>query len=98
MYDAEQACKLCFLRIKMDTVMANVPPDAPDKIRVKEVRQDFYTTLPAQRIWLYVKVSRNLPNFDLADFTRQLRPLELDGPEDIVVHRTSSSRMSSYGD
>ena len=87
MYDAEQACKLSYLRIKMDVAMATIPADDPRKLRVKRVRQDFFITLAPQRIWLYVKLSRNLQNFDLEDFTRQVRPLVLDGPEDIVVHR-----------
>ena len=60
------------------------------KQRFKLWRLGFYGTLPPQRIWLYVKIMRNLRNVDLQDFRRQLKRLECAGPEDLVAQGSST--------
>lgn len=39
-------------------------------------------TFPVERLWLFLKIARNLDNFDIDDFTNQVADLELCGVED----------------
>lgn len=84
---------MLFLRIKTDVIMNNCGMQISDKNVVKSHRQDIFTSLPIQRVWLYLKVSRNLSRFDLDDFMIQKEPLVLDGPEDIVAKTSKYSKM-----
>lgn len=84
-YDADQASRMLFLRINTDVIMNNCGMQISDKNVVKSHRQDIFTSLPIQRVWLYLKVSRNLSRFDLDDFMIQKESPVLDGPEDTVA-------------
>ena len=86
--DTDQACKMAFMAVKVDIILSRsqLSPDA--KIDVKLKRQDLFASLPGQRVWLYLKIMRNLRNFDPADFKKQIRPLELEGPEDMIATST----------
>lgn len=81
---------MAFMAVKIDVILSRsrLSPDA--KIDIKLKRQDVFASLPRQRVWLYLKIMRNLQNFDPADFKKQIRPLELKGPEDFVACSTYS--------
>lgn len=83
--DVEQAGKITFLHIKIDSALSVANGDV--KRRCKMVRQQFFASLHPRRIWLYIKVLRNLKSFDANDFTRQIRPLQCEGPEDEAIRR-----------
>lgn len=83
--DVEQAGKVLFLHIKIDSALNDLGASLEERRRCKSVRTAFFATLPPQTIWLYLKALRNLKSFDNDDFTRQVRPLECEGPEDRVV-------------
>ncbi|KAE8386445.1 hypothetical protein BDV23DRAFT_196393 [Aspergillus alliaceus] len=56
-----------------------------DRLDVKFHLQQLYQGFPAQRVWLYLKVMQNLPNFDERDFKKQVHELEIHGQEDDVA-------------
>lgn len=80
---------MLFLRIKTDVIMNNCRLSDANKEIVRANRHDIFTSLPIQRVWLYLKAFRNTPKFDIADFKIQKEPLDLDGPEDFVAMSTS---------
>ncbi|GAB1198284.1 hypothetical protein APSETT444_007598 [Aspergillus pseudonomiae] len=80
-----QSQLMAFLRIKIDVILSRSRLTQDDRLVVKFQLQQLYITLPAQRVWLYVKIMRNLPNFDIRDFKKQIRELEINGPEDDVA-------------
>ncbi|KAF4545398.1 uncharacterized protein LTHEOB_5231 [Lasiodiplodia theobromae] len=84
-YDVSQAGRMLFLRIKTDVIMNNCRLSDANKEIVRANRHDILTSLPIQRVWLYLKAFRNAPKFDIADFKIQKEPLDLDGPEDFVA-------------
>ncbi|KAB2571433.1 hypothetical protein DBV05_g9907 [Lasiodiplodia theobromae] len=84
-YDISQAGRMLFLRIKTDVIMNNCRLSDANKEIVRANRHDILTSLPIQRVWLYLKAFRNAPKFDIADFKIQKEPLDLDGPEDFVA-------------
>ena len=72
---------MTLMRVKVDTILSYFRFRQSDKVRVRQNLYDLYATLPAERIWLYVKVLRNLPKLNPNDFTADLSELELDGKE-----------------
>jgi hypothetical protein len=70
------------MNIKIDVIISNLKLAVDVKNEIKYQRGQLYASLPVQRVWLYIKILRNLSNFDLDDFKKQIRPLELDGVED----------------
>ncbi|GAB1207701.1 hypothetical protein APSETT445_006430 [Aspergillus pseudonomiae] len=84
-HDLMQSQLMAFLRIKIDVILSRSRLTQDDRLVVKFQLQQLYITLPAQRVWLYVKIMRNLPNFDIRDFKKQIRELEINGPEDDVA-------------
>jgi hypothetical protein len=85
--DVEQAGKIVFLHIKIDSALSAIAASRDEKRRCKTVRQQFYASLHPRRIWMYIKVIRNLASFDANDFERQIKPLQCEGPEDDVIRR-----------
>lgn len=81
---------MVFMLIKTDVIIRNCELRQVDKDIVKGRRRDLFTSLPVQRVWLYVKIARNLPMFDVKDFKIQKEPLVLDGLEDRVALGTFS--------
>lgn len=88
-YDVSQAGRMLFLRIKTDVIMNNCRLSDANKEIVRANRHEIFTSLPIQRVWLYLKAFRNTPKFDIADFKIQREPLDLDGPEDFVAMSTT---------
>ena len=88
-----QSQLMAFLRIKIDVILSRSRLRQDDKLKVKYQLKQLYTTFPAQRVWLYVKIMRNLPNFDKRDFKKQIHELEIDGPEDDVAQREYARPM-----
>ncbi|OGM41362.1 hypothetical protein ABOM_009948 [Aspergillus bombycis] len=82
--DLVQSQLMVFLKIKIDVILSRSKLTQDDRLDVKYQLQQLYITFPAQRVWLYVKMMRNLPNFDSRDF-KQIRELEINGPEDDVA-------------
>ena len=76
---------MAFMAVKVDVILSRSRLSPNAKIDVKLKRQDIFASLPRQRVWLYLKIMRNLKNFDPADFKKQVRPLELKGPEDLIA-------------
>ena len=76
---------MAFMAVKIDVALSQSTLSQNAKIDVKLVRQDFFASLPRQRVWLYLKIMRNLACFDLADFKKQVQPLDLEGPEDMIA-------------
>ena len=72
---------MILMRVKVDTILSYFRFRQSDKVRVRQNLYDLYATLPAERIWLYVKALRNLPKFNPNDFMADLPELELDGKE-----------------
>jgi hypothetical protein len=48
---------------------------------VRLQRQSFFMTFPIERLWFYLKVSRNMNKFDYNDFTIHIADLALEGKE-----------------
>ena len=92
--DIEQAGKIAFLHIKIDSALAAIAANRDAKRRCKEVRRNFFASLHPRFIWMYMKVLRNLDKFDTNNFIQQIRPLECAGPEDKIVQSESTSKMS----
>ncbi|KAF7626843.1 hypothetical protein AFLA_014226 [Aspergillus flavus NRRL3357] len=84
-YDLMQSQLMVFLKIKIDVILSRSKLTQDDRLEVKYQLQQLYMTFPAQRVWLYVKIMRNLPNFDERDFKKPIRELEINGPEDDVA-------------
>lgn len=80
-----QSQLMVFLKIKIDVILSRSKLTQDDRLEVKYQLQQLYMTFPAQRVWLYVKIMRNLPNFDERDFKKPIRELEINGPEDDVA-------------
>ncbi|KAE8415364.1 hypothetical protein BDV36DRAFT_285387 [Aspergillus pseudocaelatus] len=84
-YDLMQSQLMVFLKIKVDVILSHAKLTQDDRLEVKYQLQELYMTFPAQRVWLYVKIMRNLPNFDERDFKKPIRELEVNGSEDDVA-------------
>ncbi|BAE66544.1 unnamed protein product [Aspergillus oryzae RIB40] len=84
-YDLMQSQLMVFLKIKIDVILSRSKLTQDDRLEVKYQLLQLYLTFPAQRLWLYVKIMRNLPNFDERDFKKPIRELEINGPEDDVA-------------
>ncbi|PKY00030.1 hypothetical protein P168DRAFT_330605 [Aspergillus campestris IBT 28561] len=83
--DLKQAGLLLLLRIKTDRILQFSPLSLSQKNCVRQNRQDFSIGMTPWRVWLYLKVSRNLPKYSPSDFRIQLAPLEVEGVEDGFV-------------
>ena len=83
--DLRQAGLLLLLRIKIDRILNFSPLSLSQKNCVRRNREDFIIGMAPWRVWLYLKVSRNLPKFSPTDFGLQLAPLEVEGIEDGFV-------------
>ncbi|GMF71659.1 unnamed protein product [Aspergillus oryzae] len=83
--DAPESQLMVFLKIKIDVILSRSKLTQDDRLEVKYQLQQLYMTFPAQRVWLYVKIMRNLPNFDERDFKKPIHELEINGPEDDVA-------------
>ncbi|KAE8149083.1 hypothetical protein BDV25DRAFT_130646 [Aspergillus avenaceus] len=84
-YDMYQSGAMAFMKIKLDVILARSRLTHYERLEVKFHLQQLFMQLPAQRVWLYLKIMRNLPNFDPKDFKKQVSELEIAGPEDDVV-------------
>ncbi|KAE8332401.1 hypothetical protein BDV39DRAFT_200025 [Aspergillus sergii] len=83
--DLMQSQLMVFLKIKIDVILSRSKLTQDDRLEVKFQLQQLYMTFPAQRVWLYAKIMRNLPNFNERDFKYPIRELEVNGPEDDVA-------------
>lgn len=71
------------LRIKTDKILHRQSRLTNDeKYRVILHRRHLITSLAPARVWLYLKISRNMEKFNSNDFTIQTSDLELNGIED----------------
>ena len=94
--DLRQAGLLLLLRIKIDRILSFSPLSLSQKNCVRRNREDFIIGMAPWRVWLYLKVSRNLPKFSPTDFGLQLAPLEVEGIEDGFVECEFSFSFFSF--
>lgn len=76
---------MMLLRVKVDTTLNQSGLTDQEKYDVRVHRQRFFMTFPAERLWFYIKISRNMNKFDSDDFKSQIADLELEGIEDEYV-------------
>lgn len=76
---------MLFLRIKIDAIMKAAQYEEASKRRVRQWCIDMFEDVPVRRVWLYLKLGRNLPNLNPDDFFDLRAPIELDGPEDEIA-------------
>ncbi|KAI9927247.1 hypothetical protein MW887_003634 [Aspergillus wentii] len=81
-HDIDQASKMVLMRIKTDVALHNSSLSYTEKETVKLNRQKLFMNLPAERVWLYLKICRNMSKFDKDDFKMQISALEIEGIED----------------
>ena len=70
------------LRTKLDRALKTSSLSNEAKFEVRSNLHGFFMEFPLERLWLYLKISRNMNKFDDQDFTKQILDLELGGPED----------------
>ncbi|KAJ6078409.1 hypothetical protein N7467_008162 [Penicillium canescens] len=80
--DAHQAGLMMILRTKLDRALKNSCLSNEAKLGVRRNLHAFFMTFPPERLWFYLKISRNMNKFDDQDFTKQIADLELEGIED----------------
>ncbi|KAI9930746.1 hypothetical protein MW887_011503 [Aspergillus wentii] len=80
--DIYQASLMMQLRTKIDRALKTARLNHEDKVCVRLNRQAFFCTFPPERLWIYLKISRNMNRFHPDDFTVQIADLSLDGAED----------------
>ncbi|KAJ5757568.1 uncharacterized protein N7511_006262 [Penicillium nucicola] len=89
--DAHQAGLMMILRTKVDRALKSSCLSNEAKIGVRRSIGAFFMTFPSERLWLYLKISRNMNKFDDQDFTKQTAELELRGIEDTFARYIASS-------
>ncbi|PGH27766.1 hypothetical protein AJ80_00554 [Polytolypa hystricis UAMH7299] len=87
--DQVQASRMLFLKIKTDVILSRSTLTLAKRAETKKCVADFLMTFPPPRLWLYIKFAKNLGNIDTRDFKKQIRPLELEGPEDMIARGVS---------
>ena len=92
--DAEQVNIMMFLRIKIDVIMAANGLGDAQKEKVRGWCRMMFFGVRARRVWLYLKVARNMDNLSPSDFSVLRAPLNLDGPEDPFLKGTAVYRCS----
>ncbi|KAL4974601.1 hypothetical protein BDW66DRAFT_161160 [Aspergillus desertorum] len=93
--DVDQASRMLLLRIKIDSALRLSNLSEDEKQAVRDQRAEFFMTFPVERIWIYLKIARNLNKFREDDFMVQVKPLVLHGVEDgyaEVIARFPSAR------
>ena len=70
------------LRTKLDCALKRCMLSDPDKNAVRAQIHAFCNTFPAERLWLYFKIMRNLSRCDVDDIVAHPPELELGGAED----------------
>ncbi|PLN86936.1 hypothetical protein BDW42DRAFT_189850 [Aspergillus taichungensis] len=83
--DLKQAGLLLLLRIKIGRILGFSRLSLSQKNCVRWNRKNFLVGMAPWRVWLYLKVSRNLPKYSPSDYRIQLAPLEVEGVEDGFV-------------
>ncbi|KAE8377496.1 hypothetical protein BDV26DRAFT_293101 [Aspergillus bertholletiae] len=83
-YDLKQSQPMVSLRIKIDVILSRSKLTQDDRLEVKHQLLLLYAELPAQRVWLYVKIMRHLTNFDIPDI-QEMCEMKSNGPEDEVA-------------
>lgn len=74
---------MMLLRIKTDKIIHHpFQLTMGERLTFTVHRRHLLISLPPERVWLYLKVSRNINKFDSSDFTVQTSELELEGIED----------------
>lgn len=82
-YDVLQAGLIMQMRMKTDKIIYHQSAlTSIEQSLVTLHRRELITSLAPERVWLYMKVSRNMDKFDTNDFTIQIADLELEGVED----------------
>lgn len=74
------------LRIKVDRALNISRLTDSEKAIVRRNRQDFVMKFPTERLWLYLKISKNMNKFHPNDFTKRIADLDLKGVEDEFVN------------
>lgn len=92
-YDMEQAGKVLFLHIKIDSALSMVAATDATKQQCQFARQEFFASLHPRIVWLYVKGLRNLNKFDENNFERLVHPLQCKGLEDDVARGEFNSNV-----
>lgn len=79
----DQAGRIMLLKIKTDKILHHQSHLTDDeKNRVILHTRHLITSLAPERVWLFLKISRNMGKFHSNDFTIQIADLELDDIED----------------
>lgn len=78
---------MLFLRIKIDSIMTSYGYIIGTKKQVRQWCIEMFESVPARRVWLYLKLTRNISNLNPDDFNLLRAPLDMDGPEDGVAKR-----------
>ncbi|RHZ58906.1 hypothetical protein CDV55_105599 [Aspergillus turcosus] len=81
-YDIYQASLMMLLKIKVDAALGKSSLTDQEKWSARLHLQSFFMTFPTERLWLYLKIARNMDKFDLDDFKVQIAPLVLEEIED----------------
>ena len=82
--DMEQAKKMVNLVIKVDVWIKHLSAGAKNEVRLN--RQELLITLPARRVWFFLKQIRNI--------SRSNNP-QLDGPEDVIAAGIDSALLTT---
>jgi hypothetical protein len=76
---------MMLLKIKVDAALGKSCLTDQEKWSARLHLQSFFMTFPTERLWLYLKIARNMDKFGLDDFEVQTAPLVLEGIEDKYV-------------
>ncbi|KAK5122225.1 hypothetical protein LTR85_004135 [Meristemomyces frigidus] len=84
-WEVEQACKLLYIFVETELILSRAKASKERKDRFRTWRDDSIMSSSTQRVWLFLKVLRNLCDLVSGDLTKQVEALELKGPEDSVA-------------
>ncbi|KAL2815140.1 hypothetical protein BJX63DRAFT_442138 [Aspergillus granulosus] len=84
-FDLDQARRLVMLRTKLDGALRRSGLSASGKEAARHQIHAFFMSFPAERLWLYFKILRNLSRCDMDDIWTQMPDLTLSGPEDVFA-------------
>ncbi|KAL4919625.1 hypothetical protein BDW62DRAFT_199638 [Aspergillus aurantiobrunneus] len=81
-YDVDQASRLVMLRTKLDGALKRSGLSDQEKSAVRAQIHTFFISFPVERLWLYLKIMRNMGRCDIDDIATRTPELELRGIED----------------
>lgn len=82
--DLEQVGKMRFLRIKIDVATHRFREATRERVR-EHLRDLFCQSIPARRLWLYLKGLRQMSLGSPETLHEKSTAEFMDGPEDVIV-------------